>query len=112
MAEPSFNYSRETCAFCGGSGKDLGPGQDNDPSQDVVAEDLKCKVCNGQGSVLVAQPSRQCSFCVGLGIARPPPPCLRASLLRFNCEVCGGTGWAGIPIQTAMRLLTIKTGLE
>ncbi|MBU2578100.1 hypothetical protein KKA69_04700, partial [Patescibacteria group bacterium] len=67
MTEPRVNYSPETCGFCGGSGKD------NDPPPGVV-KILRCEVCNGQGSVLVAQPSRQCSFCGGSGRDNNPPP--------------------------------------
>lgn len=70
------NYGPETCASCGGSGK---------PNRQ---ESMKyCRFCNGQGSVMVAQPSKQCPQCNGTG---DPEPGSSSNYCRF----CAGTGWA------------------
>jgi hypothetical protein len=61
-------YSPEICAWCSGRGSILF---------------LKCNVCHGQGSVLVAQPAIKCGYCHGSG---------RSFLMR--CSACKGTGWA------------------
>ena len=57
MVMPVMQYAPETCAWCEGKGK---YGQYNDI----------CLVCNGQGSVLVAQPSHKCPHCAGTGVLR------------------------------------------
>ncbi len=74
------NYKPETCAFCRGVGKVQSPGTGNLTS---------CNSCNGQGSVLVAQPARVCSFCNGTGRVQSA-----GTLTQTSCNSCNGTGWA------------------
>ena len=76
MPETKINYSPETCALCGGTGKSRWP----------LLYDY-CPACGGQGSVLVAQPARTCALCGGTGKSKWP-------LLYDYCPACGGTGWA------------------
>lgn len=68
MIRPLVNSAPETCAYCKGRGW-------------VFV--IPCRVCNGQGSVLVAQPARKCSRCQGSGIG-----------VFLRCKGCSGTGWA------------------
>jgi DnaJ-class molecular chaperone len=68
MDKARINYAPETCARCVGIGHNSG----------------RCSACNGQGSVLVAQPARQCAWCCGTGHN------------SGRCPVCGGTGWAHV----------------
>jgi hypothetical protein len=68
MTQPNINYEPATCAYCGGRG-------DVDTNQ--------CRACGSQGSVLVAQPARECVQCQGRG---------RKS--AYRCNFCQGTGWA------------------
>ena len=63
------------CAFCNGTGKD---------PFDLLSQISHCLVCNGTGSVDVAEPIRKCVFCGGTG--KNP---LGA---RVPCIVCGGRG--------------------
>lgn len=72
LFNPSINYAPETCAKCNGTGSH-GGGHGN------------CSPCGGQGSVLVAQPSRRCAKCNGTGSHGGG---------HGNCSPCGGTGWA------------------
>jgi hypothetical protein len=53
LPAPTANFSPEDCKGCSGSG--LGKTGEG-----------RCLVCNGQGSVLVAQPARPCAYCKGL----------------------------------------------
>lgn len=68
--KPPANYAPETCASCKGSG--------------AGAPFEACSVCDGQGSVLVAQPAHNCARCAGMGKDKWGGP----------CEACGGSGWA------------------
>ncbi|MCP4400459.1 MAG: hypothetical protein GY801_24540 [bacterium] len=83
----SVHFRGETCRYCGGKGK-------------VVAlwDDL-CKVCDGSGSVLVAQPGRECASCRGSG--------RRFALWDDRCKVCGGTGWTTV-LNKGQYLLIIQ----
>lgn len=62
------NYAPATCAYCSGAGNISGN---------------PCRACEGEGSVLVAQPARECAHCQGKG---------RKS--AYRCNFCRGTGWA------------------
>lgn len=61
-------YAPEMCIHCKGAGH---------------TEGRTCEACGGQGTVLVAQPARNCSLCGGSG-----------NLEAGTCRVCGGSGWA------------------
>ena len=67
----------EECAWCIGRGRDR--------------ED-KCRVCEGRGAVLAAQPARPCRSCAGTG---------RAGLIeeRRACPTCQGAGWEGVGVS-------------
>ena len=64
-----------SCAFCSGIGKD---------PFDLLSPISHCLVCNGTGSVEVAEPMHKCVFCLGTG--KNP---LGA---RVPCIACGGKG--------------------
>src|SRR2546428_10914607 len=68
MAQTNTDYELATCAYCGGSG-------------DIAAN--QCRAWGGQGSVLVAQPARECAHCQGKG-----------KKSAYRCNFCQGTGWA------------------
>ena len=73
MNEPKINYAPEPCGFCGGS--------------DTLAQKPhECYVCGGSGSILVAQPARQCASCKGSG--------KNTHYTDNRCPICDGTGWA------------------
>ena len=76
MVMPVIQYAPETCAWCEGSGK-FGTYQD------------ACLVCNGQGSLLIAQPPRKCPWCEGSGTEISD---------EFNdrCKKCNGAGWSHV----------------
>ena len=76
MVMPVMQYAPETCAWCEGAGK---YGQYGDI----------CLVCNGQGSVLVAQPSHQCPHCAGKGTQV-------SGEYHDRCKICGGSGWSHV----------------
>jgi DnaJ-class molecular chaperone len=76
MVMPVMQYAPETCAWCEGTGK---YGQYGDI----------CLVCNGQGSVLVAQPSRKCPNCAGMGTQA-------SGEFQDRCKICGGAGWSHV----------------
>jgi DnaJ-class molecular chaperone len=76
MVMPVMQFAPETCAWCEGKGK---YGQYNDI----------CLVCNGQGSVLVAQPSHKCPHCEGTGVQM-------SGEYQDRCKVCGGAGWSHV----------------
>lgn len=76
MVMPIIQYAPETCAWCQGSGK---YGQYGD----------LCLVCNGQGSVLVAQPARKCPQCGGSGT-------MMVKGIADRCKVCNGAGWSHV----------------
>lgn len=63
-----IQYAPESCALCGGDGKDFA---------------RPCAACGGQGSVLVAQPAHKCATCGGDG-----------KDFAMECKVCNGSGWA------------------
>jgi hypothetical protein len=69
----NIDYAPEKCGLCSGTGRYGGI----------------CTACEGQGSVLVAQPPMKCGLCSGTG--------------RYGgiCTACKGTGWAhAIPDPT------------
>lgn len=76
MVMPIIQYAPETCAWCQGSGK---YGEYGD----------LCLVCNGQGSVLVAQPARKCPQCGGSGT-------MMVKGIADRCKVCNGAGWSHV----------------
>lgn len=78
MSSAPGNYERKTCAFCGGSGKD------------VSGSNMSyCGMCKGQGDVMVAGPARECPHCGGTG-----RPSASQSGGGVYCYICGGTGWS------------------
>jgi DnaJ-class molecular chaperone len=81
MVMPIIQYAPETCQWCDGQGK-WGEFKDN------------CHVCGGQGSVLVAQPSRKCPQCEGSG-----------SVGDFGdpCTMCKGAGWSHVLPNQMLR---------
>ncbi len=83
MVMPIIQYAPETCAWCQGSGK---YGQYGDI----------CLVCNGQGSVLVAQPARKCPQCGGSGT-------MIVKGIADRCKVCNGTGWSHVLKASNLR---------
>jgi DnaJ-class molecular chaperone len=76
MVMPVMQYAPETCAWCEGTGV---YGQYKDI----------CLVCNGQGSVLVAQPSHKCPHCSGTGVQM-------SGEFQDRCKICGGSGWSHV----------------
>lgn len=72
MNKQSANYAPETGAYCDGDGWVLS-----------IFLVKPCPICNGQGSVLVAQPARYCARRGGRGIGGFLP-----------CKACNGYGWA------------------
>ncbi len=76
MVMPVMQYAPETCAWCEGTGK---YGQYHDI----------CLVCNGQGSVLVAQPAHKCPHCEGTGTQM-------SGEYQDRCKICGGSGWSHV----------------
>jgi DnaJ-class molecular chaperone len=76
MVMPVIQYAPENCSWCDGSGK-------YGEYQDI------CLVCNGQGSVLVAQPAHKCPQCDGSGA-------VYSGEFRDRCKTCGGTGWSHV----------------
>jgi DnaJ-class molecular chaperone len=76
MVMPVMQYAPEICAWCSGTGKF---GQYGDV----------CLVCNGQGSVLVAQPSHKCPHCSGTGTQM-------SGEYQDRCKICGGAGWSHV----------------
>ncbi len=83
MVMPVIQYAPETCSWCQGTGK---YGE---------YEDL-CLVCEGHGSVMVAQPSRQCPQCKGSGEDVK-------SNYTDRCKTCKGTGWSHVFTGGATR---------
>ena len=79
-APPNANYAPETCAWCNGSGRDR--------LMDSERKVQLCLSCGGKGSVLVAQPRRQCAACQGTGLSE------FAVGDDNRCHVCRATGWA------------------
>lgn len=80
MAQPDIRYAPETCLFCEGQAADFW--RDDHHHN-------RCPVCQGVGSLLVAQPARQCAFCRGRGINFQ-----RGDDHYTRCPVCKGVGWA------------------
>ncbi|HEY0323438.1 MAG TPA: hypothetical protein VGC66_20945 [Pyrinomonadaceae bacterium] len=73
MSQPERSYSRETCAWCTGTGM----------SAVSMGYVVSCLVCGGKGHVSVMQPAGQCQQCKGSGRRNVASPCLS----------CAGTGW-------------------
>lgn len=78
MSNPNApgNYQPETCAWCQGNGKE--------------AAREKCRVCAGQGSRPVLQPSRKCPQCQGTGSKTGQ----RNNYEQDACSLCRGIGWS------------------
>ena len=76
MVMPVIQYAPEECAWCNGTGK-------------FGAYNDICLVCAGQGSVMVAQPARNCPHCNGGGA-------VSVGDFEDRCKVCGGTGWSHV----------------
>ena len=70
--QQKVSYRVNDCAWCQGKGWDR------------VLFWRRCTVCNGQGSVLVAEEPQKCAWCRGKGV----------KYLLLRCKACGGTGWA------------------
>lgn len=83
MVMPIIQYAPETCAWCQGTGKYGGYGD-------------HCLVCEGHGSVMVAQPARKCPQCEGSG--EDPK-----SEYADRCKTCNGTGWSHVLTKGATR---------
>jgi hypothetical protein len=64
-------FGPERCAWCKGSGVEGKKGKG-------------CSVCDGQGQVLVEQPSGRCRHCRGKGRV----------WLGGKCKICDGAGWS------------------
>jgi DnaJ-class molecular chaperone len=78
--QPTIHYAPESCAFCSGNG--------GGRCRDGEIYDL-CPVCNGLGTVLVAQSAKKCAFCNGGGGGT-----CRDGYDYDVCPVCKGAGWA------------------
>ncbi len=80
MTSTDVRYAPETCLFCNGQAADFW--RDG-------AYYRRCRICQGAGSVLVAQPARQCGFCLGRSVNFQ-----RGNDYYTQCPVCKGAGWA------------------
>jgi hypothetical protein len=78
--QPVIHYAPETCSFCKGNG--------GGRCRDGEIYD-RCRVCEGIGTILVAQEAKKCAFCQGEGGG----PC-RDGYIYDMCPVCKGSGWA------------------
>jgi DnaJ-class molecular chaperone len=80
MVQPIVNYAPKKCRFCKGKSFDFWRGEEFHQT---------CKVCKGEGTLLVAQPAQKCPFCKG-----------KAAYFwhdgdyYYKCKVCKGAGWA------------------
>ena len=74
MVMPIIQYAPETCSWCDGNGR---WGEYGDT----------CHMCQGLGSVMVAQPPRKCPECSGKG---------SVGEYMDRCPVCNGAGWAHV----------------
>ena len=82
MVMPIIQYAPETCSWCQGKGR---WGEYGDV----------CHMCQGLGSVMVAQPPRKCPECSGKGAVGE---------YMDRCPVCNGAGWAHVlPSQSQKR---------
>jgi DnaJ-class molecular chaperone len=72
----TVKYSIEQCAWCSGTGH-------------------KCRVCDGNGLVLVRMPVLKCARCVGTGIEQN-----RSMSSSRVCMICAGSGWAQVVRRT------------
>lgn len=70
----NINYRPETCGWCRGTGNDRS------------THERPCRICEGLGSVLVAQPANSCAWCEGNSVDRIDTD--------KPCRSCDGTGWA------------------
>lgn len=77
------NYAPEDCKWCNATGID------RDQSSASGGKKVSCSICYGQGSVLVAQPSRACVSCRGTGTDPDASPGESE-----QCLSCCGSGWA------------------
>ena len=78
--QPVVNYAPEKCGFCQGEAVDFWR------EGDYFA---KCKVCQGMGTLLVAQPAQPCPFCQGKSAYF-----WRDGDYFYKCKGCKGSGWA------------------
>lgn len=78
--QPFVHFAPENCSFCYGNG--VGRCRDGNIYD-------RCPVCQGLGTVLVAQVAKKCAFCNGEGSG----PC-RDGYEYDVCPVCKGSGWA------------------
>ncbi len=85
--QPTIHYAPEACAFCSGNG--------GGRCRDGEIYDL-CPVCNGLGTVLVAQSAKKCAFCNGGGGGT-----CRDGYDYDVCPVCKGAGWAYVYVFEA-----------
>ena len=69
----NLKIAEESCAFCGGYGRDVSSG---DP----------CQVCQGAGTNAVLIPPKSCSHCNGSGKA--------FMKVGIPCPSCEGTGFS------------------
>ena len=79
-SQPFIHYAPEVCAFCSGNGSGR--------CKDGNVYD-RCPVCNGIGTILVAQAAKKCAFCSGGGSGM-----CKDGYVYDRCPVCNGTGWA------------------
>lgn len=80
MGQAVVNYGPKKCKFCSGKGTDFWRGEDHFQ---------KCKVCKGDGSVMVALPAQKCPFCKGKAAYF-----WKDDDYFYKCKVCKGAGWA------------------
>jgi len=73
-ADATAQLTEVKCAFCGGKGLD---------PFGIMSPLAECQVCEGEGSVKLAEPMVKCAFCHGTGV-HPNS--------RMTCTVCGGVG--------------------
>lgn len=78
--QPTVHFAPEACAFCNGNG--------GGRCKDGQIYNL-CPVCNGLGTLLVAQIAKKCAFCNGAGSGT-----CRDGYVYDMCPVCKGGGWA------------------
>ena len=87
MGDSNRVAAPEACRWCDGSGYDR------------AQTDTECHVCDGDGTVLVVQPTETCESCYGTGTDRDPirNPYREAD---YPCIACRGSGWARVRTET------------
>jgi len=81
MIQGVINYGPAKCAYCNGLGN----------YKNREGTDVRCVVCRGNGSVLVAQPAWRCVYCNGKGGFRDNDEYDKCFV---TCDACEGSGWA------------------